>query len=515
MMTCRVLNQFGEPPPLRFLRGESAKSRIIRLRDAVAPILANNLLPHFTDHSIAHSDNVTELVDDLIAPLQGGDEKLSEQELAILYCACFLHDIGMQYEKAGSTQVVRDLDLAERWDDLAEETRREILREYHHRISAEMVTMSVRSESPIIGLQLDEGYDPARIACLCEAHATETNSDRYRTLTADGPDIRMTLIAALLRLADILDESRRRACLEKARTLNLSMESQSHWWRHYYTEGITFDEGARTINIWFDFPPERFNDYSRVVPELQRPHIEAELNRHFKELSKYHLGWRLVSQLKTTPYSATKCMPEDVMVEMLTQLRNQHLREENAKKQVVLQTFRAARPYVARRLEEVRLRKNSLSPADYLRQLAEVSSQLWQIGSKRSAWMALSGEFELGLQNLDISDRVTMGTRLMEMLIEDDEPELARPWVEQLHNDARTLPKGDRRAAVCLRAVATWLLQMFACDDAAKAFEEAIAATSDNTEASRLRARIKEVLFFQGDPARAIKGIRGSGGVDD
>src|SRR6266849_2855433 len=96
--------QLPQSPPFAHVKDEGIRSRLINLRQSVAPILANNLLHHFTDHSVEHSDSLARYVDALILPLQATAEKLSEDELLILYAACYLHDIGMQYEKAYETQ---------------------------------------------------------------------------------------------------------------------------------------------------------------------------------------------------------------------------------------------------------------------------------------------------------------------------------------------------------------------------------------------------------------------------
>jgi hypothetical protein len=47
----------------------------------------NNVLHHFTDHSVFHSDSLCDLVDDLIAPMQKTTNALSARELIVLYSA--------------------------------------------------------------------------------------------------------------------------------------------------------------------------------------------------------------------------------------------------------------------------------------------------------------------------------------------------------------------------------------------------------------------------------------------
>jgi hypothetical protein len=75
------------------------------------------------------------------------------------------------------------------------------------------------------------------------------DSTRYQDLTKDEANVRMDLLSAFLRIADILDESSRRATREQAQTLQLDMTSQTHWWRHYYTKDVSIDKSNRLITI--------------------------------------------------------------------------------------------------------------------------------------------------------------------------------------------------------------------------------------------------------------------------
>jgi hypothetical protein len=54
---------FGPAPPLKHFSDEKYRAMLTTLREKVAPILANNLSPHLTEHGVAHSDSVTKLVE--------------------------------------------------------------------------------------------------------------------------------------------------------------------------------------------------------------------------------------------------------------------------------------------------------------------------------------------------------------------------------------------------------------------------------------------------------------------
>lgn len=504
-----IASKYADSPVLKHIEAESARALLVSLRNAVAPILDNNILPHFTDHSVLHSDGVTQLIDSLIDPLQKTEHRLNERELIVLYSACYLHDIGLQYENAGQTKTIDDLNLPTHWHDQPESERRNILRQLHHRISAEMVHASIRAEAPIIGIQLTDKYEPSKIACLCEAHnlyfEVEQDFARYTVLTEDGPDIRMKLLAGLLRVADILEESRRRATLPKARTLMLDITARIHWWRHYYTEDVVFNGVDRTITIWFDFPPNKFDSYSRIVPELQRPWIEAELNRHAAVFNKYGVTWTLKAELRSKQYSDTVAMPDDVVTAMMAELRLRHLAEDERRRSILLSTFRESRPTVEIRLNELQNQKVELSPNDYLLKLVEISNDLWKIGSKRSAIMTLVFEFDRSNQHLDVVKRIEVGTRLMEMCLENDLADLAAGWGIVLQENVRTLDRSNPAVFPCLRAIANWFIALCSYDQAMKAISEALEAASHVSDVTLLNAKRREIQFLQGNLSECIE----------
>ena len=127
----------------------------------------------------------------------------------------------------------------------------------------------------------------------------------------------------------------------------------------------------------------------QLVPELQKPWIDAEINRHAAVFNKYGLTWTLPVELKTKQYSDTESMPDEVVTAMITELRARHLEEDERRRSILLSTFRVSRPQVESRLNQLQQQKKDLTPIDYLLKLDEVSKDLWEIGSKRSAIMTL------------------------------------------------------------------------------------------------------------------------------
>ncbi|QDV45295.1 hypothetical protein Enr13x_51710 [Stieleria neptunia] len=366
-----------------------------------------------------------------------------------------------------------------------------------------MVQSSVRAESPIIGIQLSSAYEPSKIACLCESHnlylEQEADRKRYNELTEDGPGIRMKLLAGLLRVADILEESRRRATRPKAGTLLLDITSQKHWWRHYYTEDVVFNQADRSVVIWFDFPPDKFDSYSRIIPELQKPWIEAEFNRHAATFNKYAANWTVKAQLKVKQYSNTLSMPDTVTTAMISELQSRHLKEDERRRAILLSTFQESRPHIEQRLDQLREKKSSMSPGEYLKGLSDLSNELWEIGSKRSAIMNLVFEFDRSNQQLATAQRMEIGTRLLEMCLEEGSPNLVKGWVPALLETARNLDQSHRYLFPCLRAIANWFVASCDYASAKQVFSEAIKATTDQDEILLLNAICRELDFANGE----------------
>ena len=62
--------------------------------DKASSFLSQSLHPHYTDHSITHSERVLNRIDALIG--ESTSLSLSDAEKLVLVCDGLLHDIGMQ-----------------------------------------------------------------------------------------------------------------------------------------------------------------------------------------------------------------------------------------------------------------------------------------------------------------------------------------------------------------------------------------------------------------------------------
>ena len=492
-------------PPFMHVNDPAVKARLVNLRESVAPILANNLFPHFTDHSVAHSDSLARYVDDLIVPLQTTERRLTEDELFILYAACYLHDIGMQHGKANETNVIGTLNLLPTFGELRAEQQSEIIRKHHAAISAEMVRASLNSAAPIIGIQLTVDYFPMYVAALCEGHTLAVESERYKSLMVEGPNIRTELLSGLLRIADILDLSRRRANRAKALTLNLGLESQTHWWRHHYTEDITIDANKNLVSVWFDFPKSHNAEYRRVVPQIQMPWIQDEFTRQTPVFHRYGFGWSVTSIVNDRPDSAAEPMPDSVLAEMLKQLHRQLKWAEEEHRQMVVKLFEESQPHIERRLAELESRKVSLSSGEYLKEISKLAADVSELGGRRTARRLLRSAYDAGEAELSPGERLEITVQLVNLLREEDDTRGAVNALKRLVPLAEALPDTDPKKFSFWKTWASSLAEELAYSDAIAAFNRAIELSPNGEEKEGLQAELAELHLLCGNIDEALK----------
>ncbi len=477
----------------KHLTNEVKRSRLIALRDAAKPILANNLLPYFTAHDVEHCDRVTTVIDAFIEPLQGAANRLTDDELFVVYAAAYLHDIGMQYENVENSPTIRAAIGTDSWEALPVPEKRDLLRRHHPAISAELITMSVRNRTPPIGFQLGDDDHPTAIASICEAHGIKTEGQRYAQLTTDAPGLRMRLLAGILRCADILEESRRRAVRPRAESLNLSIESQVHWWRHYYTNDVQFDQANRSINLWFEFPPNRRAELSRIVPELQAPEVHAELTRHHEVFAPHNLAWFVRPRVYESPHQAVEDLPEPVLREMLLTVTRRRQLEADKQRRMLAAAYEDARPQLERRLDDVR--RANLPAGTAARQLRDIALDMQRFGAPASARALLREAFARAEENgADL--RIEVGLELARQLANAKHFDGAVRVYDRLRPLVDRLPTADTRIDECWNGKIDAEIRGGFFENSLESIQQRTAARGVTPEEDR--SRIDELRYLEG-----------------
>jgi len=221
---------------------------ILEVRRKVADALGSNVLPHFTDHSIAHSDRVIEIVHRLVDRnlTAAGDVVLTADELFILALAVLLHDVGMQLPKShGIDSPVSELTR----EDLSK------VRRDHGEVSGKVIRDMLNGDGDVLKLGLTQHHFTKRlpvVASLCERHqsAVQYNPEE-RTKIAQGT-VRVGLLIAILRIADQLDCDFRRVNLDRLDHYAIPIESIVHWLVCSYVDAVTIEDGL--VEICASFP---------------------------------------------------------------------------------------------------------------------------------------------------------------------------------------------------------------------------------------------------------------------
>ncbi len=249
-----------------------------------------NTFPHYTSHTIAHSEQIILQLSKLLfrgegKPILG----LSALEAYILIAAAHLHDAGMVVSDTEKQEILRQEDWinwttgdgtgAERWRQieafrtgalstqhsskvtppdirsfLADVQTRHLLAEYIRRIHHERAADVISQHQQALGrFAFDDLVLQNTIADICVAHglSRELLDDRSRFPTLRqirGEDCNVRLLAVLLRIGDLLDLSTSRACpLLLNAACPLPPDSFVHW--SQYRRIIHFAASPQSIEL--------------------------------------------------------------------------------------------------------------------------------------------------------------------------------------------------------------------------------------------------------------------------
>ena len=206
-----------------------------RIKSKAKSWLNNSRHKHFTDHTIAHSERIINILGRILKR----QFNLNKDELFILFAATYLHDLGMQIRKSdlltypNLEELLKQSNLAV--PDLESGSNRllSFVREYHHLFSYYMIKDLLRDE-----LGLDKCQYTEEIALVAQGHRkVDLFSDQYQRRGA----IRIDLLSALLILADELDCDKSRVDLERMMVLDLSMDEKMYWYNHTCIDRVEID----------------------------------------------------------------------------------------------------------------------------------------------------------------------------------------------------------------------------------------------------------------------------------
>jgi len=224
------------------------KDSLVPIRSYASNVLQNLVDCHYTDHSIEHSLRIIKIIDRILIQTRNS-ELLTNLEKYVLQAAAFLHDIGMQEEKAIPISRER--------------------REYHEDLSI----IRIEKDWSKISI-LEDMVGP--ICAVIKAHRGKFSNEKEQTVRT-CEQIRIDLLERLLFLADELDITHERIDITSKDRLRYDLDNYKHLYKHYYTEAIDIADN-RGISIIFRYPKDRINEYKILQERFVASKIRKSLD---------------------------------------------------------------------------------------------------------------------------------------------------------------------------------------------------------------------------------------------
>jgi len=153
----------------------------------------------------------------------------------------------------------------------------EIVRKNHNEASAKIIIESITPGSGI-SLGLEGCKELANyVASVCRYHRS-LDLEELKDRSVSGKDVKLPLLAALLRLGDELDADYRRVNLDVLNMRNIPPESKYHWWAHHYVQSVSIKNG--TVELYFRFLEEYKN--SDIIKALRQKVVESVRKQYFE-----------------------------------------------------------------------------------------------------------------------------------------------------------------------------------------------------------------------------------------
>lgn len=220
--------------------------------------------PYYSDHGIEHSQRILGILDRLTEKAN-----LASFEIFPLLCAVWFHDIGMfQGREPGEPY--------------------ETTRSKHHLRSVEFI----KTETEGGRLPLDQWQLP-NVLDICRAHRSKVNIDeipKSRPFEDGSGDIRIRLLASLLRVADACDVHYSRApeTVFEIHKEFIPRISKEHWRKHFRMAHVRFNWDKSCIDIPINLPEDDLEQTEqRRMASLIKTELTAELRSVEKIFEEY------------------------------------------------------------------------------------------------------------------------------------------------------------------------------------------------------------------------------------
>lgn len=268
------------PKSLR-LHDNNLKKCILCVQDATRTIWEQRLHKNYTRHGLDHSEKIITILGDL---LDSNPNLLNEHERFVIIASIYLHDVGMQFPKYSGLQKKVEYSNQEL----------ELIRENHHEASANLILDSVSADCDI-SLGLGQCNEYVKFIAEVSRYHRKLPLSELKNKSFVQENIRIPLLAALLRIGDELHVDFSRVNMTILKMWEIPIESKFHWWSHYYVQNVSCKNGI--IELYFRFPREyESNGLCQVMINKITLSIQREFQNVYDILC--HYGLRIYSEIK-------------------------------------------------------------------------------------------------------------------------------------------------------------------------------------------------------------------------
>ncbi len=245
-----------------------------------------HVFPNYTLHNIAHSFRVAEYMSKLVSDYR----KLNELEIALLIYSALLHDIGMAVSEEDIELIKTDRfpfceikfsamkNLTNGDEDIA---LQEFVRLIHSSLSAKYITGPIKERFAIPRLPtLDFSNE---LSMICESHTRDHDwikaNLRVNEIRGDYA-FNSQFIAAVLRLADILDIDSNRTPYGLYKLISPKGISNEEWQQHFVisnNDKILFNEKTNHKKIVFHGKTKNASIHRKILVYIGW--VESELEK--------------------------------------------------------------------------------------------------------------------------------------------------------------------------------------------------------------------------------------------
>lgn len=233
--------------------------------------------PHFTDHGVAHCENIISILDRMV--LVDVKEKMDEYEIFLLFCAEWLHDIGMLVKKKGES-----LDQ---------------VRATHHQRGRQLIRTGLNQ----IGLTDNERYIVGEMTYYHRktedlGEAKEMIEIQHNSKTSK---IRLRFLCALLRLADACEIAHARSSRELVDIAGINDEARFHHEAHLHVSAVGFDPITHEISVFLRVKDQKD---ANLLTNFLTSNLEKELSSVKETLKENGIDYSTVKcDITIDPYA--------------------------------------------------------------------------------------------------------------------------------------------------------------------------------------------------------------------